>query len=241
MLRTLMCLLLTCGCACVSAADAVEQFKDAMAGDDYQAKKTAISRLASVQDDDQAYSLLISALSDRQAQRLAVEALRRRSGLSAPRGQGARTGYPGYPGSDDASGWSAWNNKRKEELADKAAIEEAKQVAEEAKKAAEAATEQAEKGEEDEAVDNGETAEGDDTEGPTITAEADVDVEGYNAHWGKLDRIIFNDGTIMIGYVTVKRRNLTGQLTSIHVVHKDGDGEEDIDASLITRVQEDIE
>lgn len=215
-------------CGLGASEAAIERFQEAMAGADYQAKRAAITALSSIEDDDAVFPLLVQALGDRQARKNAISALRSRAGL-APNSRSS--GYPGYPESDDASGWNAWLAARQKDIDTQKAIEEAQAEAEEAlAKAEEAAEESGEEDLNDDADDSSPApSKGEIPPPPPI-----------DAVYGKPDRIIFKDGSILIGYVTVKRKDLTGALTSIHVVHLGNAGEEDIEAALITRLQEDF-
>jgi hypothetical protein len=58
---------------------------------------------------------------------------------------------------------------------------------------------------------------------------------------GKLDRIIYKSGRTLIAFVRSKRLDGDGNLVSVRVVHRDGAGEEVIDAAVIARIEEDIE
>ncbi|MFW5845084.1 MAG: hypothetical protein ACOCXJ_02550 [Planctomycetota bacterium] len=224
-----------------SAADqdaVLERYRRVMAGSDYQAKREAVTSLAALPDDDRAYPALIQALGDRQAKEAAIRALRQRSGLQPARSRGGNTGYPGYPAADTPSAWSTWNQARRQEQQTQAAVEEARSLA------LAAQAEAKETGAEDPAGDADDQAEAD--AGPSGDDEAQEDGRPPPRssvpaeRLGPPDRIFFKDGSILIGHVTVQRRDLTGQLTSVHVVHTGGGGEEDIDAELISRIEEDI-
>jgi hypothetical protein len=243
-MRMFLLLLLLVTTQALRAAEApqVATFTTAMAGQDFQAKRAAISSLSSVKDDEVVYKLLIGAVADRQSSKLAIQALRSRSGLQPSSVKGGNTGYPGYPADDSAGAWGAWNQARKAELEAKAKLAEALAKAEEAKRKAEnpdgEATEPGAEGET--GTEGGEAGEGGEGgEGALTTTQAAIPAELL----GKLDRIFFKDGSILVGYITVYRRDMTGRLTSIHIVHGNqaGGGEEDVEAELISRIEDDIE
>lgn len=58
---------------------------------------------------------------------------------------------------------------------------------------------------------------------------------------GKFDRIIYKSGRTLIAFVRSKRLDGDGNLVSVRVVHRDGAGEEVIDATVIARIEEDLE
>lgn len=205
------------------AADPIAKFQAAMGTQDWAAKKKAISGLLSLpkEQDDQVLVMLIGAVDDRQASEPAIAALRSRTGLtpSPKRGTG---GYPAYPAEDTAAAWNAWMAARKADLDSKKADKELRARIKDIEK--EIAPE---------------TAAGTETspvsENPNpVNMPAPEDLGG-------LDRIVFTNGSTLLGYVVSKRTDVDGKLVSVRVVHRDGAGEESITAELISRVDEDIQ
>ena len=254
--------------AALSAADAIQEFNRAMAGNDAQAKKQAIAKLqAAGLEDDQVLPLLIRAVGDRQAGRYAVPALRSRTGLAPAASRENNSGYPGYPTSDSAAGWSQWLSARKKAQEEEAKLQSALETAEEAKeeakeaKAAVAAVDLDGDGEISDAETAACTAADADEDGTlnedelaaasaALAAATSGDPEAElpdhlkpetQSRYGKLDRLFFTDGSILRCYIMTKRTDLKGQLTSVRIIHKDGGGEEIIDASVVARIEEDIE
>ena len=262
MTRLLLVLLATTCCLSLPAADVLNEFKSAMSGSDAQAKKQAISALAnSSLSDDEVLPLLVNAAGDRQGGRYAIPALRKRTKLSPGPNP---TGYPGYPTSDDRSGWSQWLSERTKVKAEEKKLTEALAKAEEAEKKAEQAKAVVT------AVDldgDGEISEAEqaasqsaDTNGDGILSEEETaaalaalsgeagadqapvaEAPRQEDTFGKLDRLFFTDGSILRCYIMTKRTDLNGQLTSLRIVHRDGGGEEIIDAAVIARIEEDIQ
>jgi len=233
-MRCLGCLLLLAAC-CLSAhaADAVQHFKQAMSSDNAYEKRDAIRALAaSSAEDDVVLPLLVDAIGDRQAGRFAVPALRSRTGLHPPQGEDSG-GYPGYPRDDTQSAWRTWLRAREAEQQREQELEEALRTAEEAKEEAKAAKAAAE-GEDEDAEGEG-VAEGEDQDAEE-EAEEQPEASGPRE---RLDRIFFTDGSILRCYVVLKRKDLSGNLTSVRILHQDGGGEEIIDAELISRIEED--
>jgi hypothetical protein len=197
--------------------DPVEAFKEAMAGQDSTAKKQAIRGLSG--DEKVVMPLLIAALGDRQVGDIAKSALRDRTGLKPATGDGGNPGYPGYPRSDTAGGWTEWYN--------------AKITAEKAKQDLEKLQEQVKTLEE-------KTAEPVEEQAAAATGE-EAPVEQVRSDLGKLDRLFFTDGSSKLCYILFKREDLDGKVTSVRIVHRDGAGEEQIDAAVITRIDEDVQ
>lgn len=217
--------LLTClALALCAAEDPVAAFSAAMSGQDQAAKKAAIRGLLSLpkEQDDQVLGLLAGAVDDRQASQSAVSALRSRTGLAPSPKRGAG-GYPAYPPEDSAAAWNAWIAARKADLDTKKA---AKDIKDKLEKIDEKINPDAPTG--DPATDGGDAV----VRAPQkIPAPDDL---------GGLDRIHFQNGSTLLGYVISKRTDADGKLVSIRVVHRDGAGEESIAADLIARVDEDI-
>ncbi len=251
------------------AADALQQFRSAMSGNDAQAKQTAVNALAgSSLPDDEVLPLLISAVADRQASRYAIPALRSRTGLTPAPSRGSNTGYPAYPTADTPAAWGQWLQSRKQAQQEEQKLQEALDTAEEAKQAAEAAQQAVT------AIDldgDGKISE----QEVAACAQADTDANGtldaderaaaiaalavaaassepgaplpehlkptQSSKYGQLDRLFFTDGSILRCYVLTKRTDLEGNLTSVRIIHRDGGGEEIIDAAVVARIEEDIE
>lgn len=221
MLRILVACL-ACSLLAAGESAAVTAFKQAMAGDDGTAKQQAARALASKDagEDWDVLPLLVQAASDRQAQQAAIDALRSRTGLTRPaRGKGG-TGYPGYPVTDDGPGWSAWL----------AGWQKANPKKEAPKKPAATPA----------AGPTGETpAEGTpgETAAPPVAPPPRIPTDDL----GRLDRIVYKSGRSLIAFVRSKRLDGDGNLVSVRVVHRDGVGEEVVDAGVIARIEEDIE
>lgn len=251
-MHLLRSLILACALAAPLAAaedPAVKQFREAMSSGDSTAKRAATSALAgSAADDDVVLPLLVGAVGDRQAREAAIEALRGRTGLrpAAKRGQ---SHYPGYPSGDSAGDWNTWLSERKREKDNEKKIAEAEKTAAAAKAKAEAAEKAGEEGEKGE---EGASVEG---EAGSATAAATVDGEAGSAtaaagrprrelpppeDLGKLDRVVFRNGSSLICYILTRRTDADGALVSLRVVHPDGTGEETLEAAMIARVEEDV-
>jgi hypothetical protein len=226
-MRNILLIALCALSLCPSASaedDPVAKFTSAMQTQDSTAKKEAINALASksVGKDDEIIPLLIQALSDRQASDMAVGALRARTGL-APASKKGAGGYPGYPAGDTPADWQAWlsaRQKDKEQDELKAKIEEK------------------EKKDEEQAAPP--TAPSTDGENPAKEQIAVTEIEP-DADFGKLDRIVFKSGSMLVGYIVNKRTDQDGNLINVRVVHRDQGGEETLSADLIARIDEDVE
>lgn len=215
MLRSAILALL---CAAVFGADEsaeVQAFKAAMAGDDNTLKRDAIRGLVSKSagDDWTVVPMLVQAMSDPRCVEWASEALQSRTGVSKPsRGKGG-PGYPGFPVTNDAAGWSTWLAGWKRDNAPKKQ-DEPKPAA----KPAEAAAAE---------------------EAPAAAVAPPPRIPTDDL--GRLDRIVYKSGRSLIAYVRSKRVDADGGLISVRVVHRDGVGEEVIDAAVIARIEDDIE
>ncbi len=209
----------------------LQALKDALGGDDSDAKRTAIHALAAagLGADDDVLPLLVQAVGDRQASDAAIQALRSRTGL-APSPYVGQSHYPGYPSSDKPSDWTAWLGERKRDLDEKKKVKEALETAKEAKKDAQKAEKEAKSG----SATAGAVASGD---GGSATAAA-VRQRAVAEDLGQLYRIVFRNGGNLICYVLTRHSDADGNLVSLRVVHTDGSGEETLDASLISRIEE---
>lgn len=225
------------GGAAAAPAPEVQALSDALAGDDADAKRAAIRALAnkSVGNDDQVLPLLVRAVADRQASDLAISALRSRTGLSPPPYVG-QSHYPGYPSSDSATAWNAWlaeRTKDKEEQAQlKLAEETAKKAALLAKEAKDEAT----------GTSSGSALT---TSGSALTPADGATAAHPARHYatddlGKPVRIVFKNGSNLICYILTRRTDADGTLLSLRIVHRDGSGEETLDAAMIARIEEDV-
>lgn len=212
--------ILLCAALCAAADNAaVDAYKKAMAGDNAYDKRDAIKALADKSiDDDTALPLLVQAVGDRQGHDPAVLALRARTGLTPPSRHGGSR-YPGYPESDEAAAWQAWLADRAKDLALKKKIDNLEKK--------------------DAGVGKGTTPTDTPAETPAPTAEAAPRIPTDDL--GKVDRIVYKSGRSLIAYVRSKRLDADGNLVSVRVVHRNGAGEEVIDASTIARIEEDIE
>lgn len=216
LLPIVLCALLAASSAAAEHA-AVEAFKKAMAGDDPYVKRSAIQGLVDPSIDTQvALTLLIQAVGDRQGNEPAIKALRARTGLTPPAVRGGSR-YPGYPPTDTPADWQAWLGERNKDEALKAKLDKL-----------------------DSKVAPGKSK-------PTDTAAPAAETPVVEApriptdDLGKLDRIVYKSGRSLIAYVRSKRLDADGNLVSVRVVHKNGEGEEVIDAATIARIEEDIE
>jgi len=223
-MRWIACLLLTCS-TWLGAADssALADFQQALNSEDYQAKKSSLSKLPR---DDSIIPALLGALGDRQIGERALDKLKSvASGL---------LGAPPSPSGRRLTGeligeWRQWHSAyqtNKQALAEAAKLEEQLQKLQEQQDGSDdPAT----------AVSDGTTT-GAGTGGEEKTSymqpETDLDL-------GKLDRIFFNDGSIMSCYIMLKRRDLNGNLTSIKVMHKNHAGTQTIESRLISHIDED--
>lgn len=215
-------------CLCLGAlalpageSAAVAAFRRAMQGDDAVAKREAVRALVSREagDDDTVLPLLVEALNDRQARETAILALRARTGLQPPARQGASS-YPGYPSDDTPAAWQAWLAARARDLETKRRLEAIdRRLQPPSAPVAPAPAEPA-------AAEAAAAA-----SAPRIPTD----------DLGKLDRIVYKSGRSLIAFVRSRRLDADGNLLSVRVVHRDGIGEEVIDAALIARIDEDIE
>lgn len=202
---------------------AIATFKQAMAGDDFGAKRDAINALVSKDagDDDTILPLLVATVGDRQGREPAIAALRARTGLSP--GAPGNTGYPGYPGyprSDAQNDWQAWLDARAKDMETRKQI---KKLEKEVEK---------KEGKPDAAPTEEKPAEEAPVAPPPRIPTDDL---------GKADRIVYKSGRSLIAFVRSKRLDGDGNLISVRVVHKDGAGEEVINAEVIARIEEDVE
>jgi hypothetical protein len=222
-MRIILALLcLTALCAGESAA--VATWKKAIAGDDGTAKRDATRALAdpSAGTDDEVLPLLIQALADRQAVRWASEALQKRTGLIKPSKERNGPGFPGYPQTDDAAGWSAWYVAWQKERESKAKIDKLT-------------------GSPAPTNDSSASPTSTDTPTPETAPGAAPPPRIPTEDLGKLDRIVYKSGRSLTAYVRSKRLDGEGNLLSVRVVHRDGAGEEVIEATVIARIEDDVE
>lgn len=216
MLRSAILALLCASVFCAEESAAVKTFKAAMAGDDNTAKRDAIRGIASKSAgaDWDILPMLVQAMSDPKCVEWASEAMQSRTGVSKPsRGKGG-PGYPGFPVTNDAAGWQAWLTGWQRDNKPK---EEKKPEAAPAPAVAPGA--------------DGETTAAPIAPPPRIPTD----------DLGKLDRIVYKSGRSLTAYVRSKRVDADGGLISVRVVHRDGVGEEVIDAGLISRIEDDVE
>ena len=232
MLKGLL-LLLCCCCPIMGhAADkVVTKAKKAFAGNDVVAKRKALDALVSGGEDEDRLPVIIAAMKDRQVKKHAIAAMEKRTGLKPAQRAGVNPGYPGYPATRDASGWSTWWTAKQKEAADK---EKLKKLEEETKAAQEKA----------EAAANGETVDKDKDEkteddGKGAEAVKKAKVPEHELY-GKLDRIIFKNGNLLMCYIISKQIYLDGNLTSLDIVHRNGAGQESIDANMVSSYEEDV-
>ncbi|MBA3686124.1 MAG: hypothetical protein H0W72_12925 [Planctomycetes bacterium] len=213
---------------------AIAAYKKAMASEDYAAKKSAIGGLAGkgAGDDDTVLPLLVNAIGDRQAGKIAIEALRARTGLALPAKQSGGSGYPGYPSDDSAGSWSAWIAARKAALAQEAKL---KKLVEDAEKKEKAAAGEAGDGAE---VATDATATGSDEGAAPAVTVAEIPPP---SDLGRIDRVTFRTGGSLRCYIMSKHTDPDGNLLSVRVVHPDGGGEETLAADLVARIEEDVE
>jgi hypothetical protein len=239
------------------ASDAIEDFKKAMTTDDSTAKRAAVQALASGGKDDEVLPLLVQAVGDRQAGEAAIAALRARTGLR-PASKRGQSHYPNYPSGDTPGDWSTWLGERTREKDQEAKVKEAEKLAKEAKKTADKAKKDAEGKTEDGKTADGKTEDGktQDGEGKEPADKKDGDkkdgAEGEAEapkkrvnlpppeDLGKLDRIIFKNGSSLICYILTRRTDADGNLVTVRIIHPDGAGEEILQADLIARIEEDV-
>lgn len=198
-------------------APEVVAFQQAMSGEDAAAKKEAIRALGSksVGKDATVLPMLVAAISDRQGGEAAVAALSSRTGQT-PVGGSYRVGIDPEKIQQKWQTWlGEWQKSQDiKKLEKKDAKIEAK-VAANTKAIAEVAK---------------------------VTPEGEKSLPPAPAEdLGKLDRVIFVAGGSLVCYIMSKRTDADGVLVSVRVVHPDGAGEETIAASLISRIEEDIQ
>ncbi len=198
---------------------AIAEFKKAMSSDDGTAKKQAIAALVSKDagTDDVVLPLLVGAVADRQGNEPAIRALRARTGLTPPAREGASS-YPGYPTGDSPSDWQAWLTARTRDVEMKKKLDKI-----------------------DKKLDAPVISKPVADEAPTETAPIAPPPRIPTDDLGKVDRIIYKSSRTLTAFVRSKRLDGDGNLVSVRVVHRDGAGEEVIDASVIARIEEDIE
>lgn len=210
-----------------AANAAIAEFNDALSGSDLGAKRAALSAVTALGKDYEVQVLeaLQRGAQDRQLQRHALQAFI------------SRTGARGL-----SSGARMDANLR----AMSTYIAEAKRTAEIESQVSELAAENERLTEQ---VEGGGTTEAG-TSAPAATDPENTVAVGRVTHGGssaraeeqagQLDRILFNDGGMLLAYIVSKRVDLDGNLTSIRIMHRDGAGEETLDAHLISRIEEDI-
>lgn len=217
MLRSAILALICAALFCAEEESAaVKAFKSAMSSDDNTAKRDAIRGLVGKDagSDWDIIPMLVQATGDVRCQQWASEALQSRTGVSKPsRGKGG-PGYPAFPITDDAAGWQTWLSGWKRDNQPKKAEEKPAQA-----QAATAA----------------------DVDAAATDAAAVAPPRIPTDDLGKLDRIVYKSGRSLIAYVRSKRVDGDGALVSVRVVHRDGVGEEVIDATVISRIEDDIE
>ncbi len=198
---------------------AVAEFKKAMADDDGTAKKQAIAALTSKEagTDDEILPLLVGAVADRQGNEPALRALRARTGLNPPAREGASS-YPGYPTGDTAADWQAWLTARTRDVETKKKLDKMDKKL-------------------DQIVAGKPVDETPAPETAPIAPPPRIPTDDL----GKIDRIVYKSSRTLTAFVRSKRLDGDGNLVSVRVVHRDGAGEEVIDASVIARIEEDIE
>lgn len=225
------CVLLAISAPATHAADkTLENFKKAMSGNNAGDKKKAIAAMASGGEDELRLPALIKAINDRQVGKLALEAVERRTGLKPGLRSGTNPGYPGYPTTRDAAGWSKWWSDKQAKEAEEARLKELEERADETDEEIAQAAQDDENGEPDDEQGDGET------ETKSVKKSSKSDHEKY----GKIDRIIFKNGNLLMCYIISKQVDLDGNLTSIDVVHKNGAGQESLDAKMISTFEEDV-
>jgi hypothetical protein len=203
--------------------DAVAAFAQAFSGSDAAAKRTALTAIVALgQDqDDTVYRLLVQAVSDPQTQDVAVLALHARCAQSS-HPYDRPPSNPSYLPLDTPADWNRWlamrtqYKERERALADLArrlaALEKAAGEAKAAPTAAAANT-------------GGEKK-------PSSAAPApDKDL-------GRLSRIIFTDGATVIGHVLEMHRDADGTVLSVEFYHRDGGGREVIPIDRIARIED---
>lgn len=216
-MRFALPLLCIASLAWAAESAAIAEFKKAMAGDDGTAKKQAISALVSKDagSDDEVLPLLVGAVADRQGNEPAIRALRARTGLTPPARKGA-SAYPGYPTGDSPADWQAWLAARTRDIEMKKRLDKI-----------------------DKKLDP--VVEQKPVEAPPETAPVAPPPRIPTDDLGKVDRIVYKSGRTLIAFVRSKRLDGDGNLVSVRVVHRDGAGEEVIDAAVIARIEEDVE
>lgn len=251
----------------VHASEAIDAYNKMMATDDATAKRDAVKNLASKSagSDDEVLPLLVAAVADRQTNEAAIGALRSRTGLQ-PASRVGQSHYPSYPSGDKAGDWSTWLAERSREKEQEKQVKEAEKTAKEAKKTADKAKKDAEKktegdnpkgeGEASGSGDTGDSgdkaAKGDKTKkgdkgDPEAAATDGTDAPKVKRvpgpppeDLGKLDRVIFKNGSNLVCYILTRRTDADGNLLSVRIVHPDGSGEETLAAAMIARIEEDV-
>ncbi|MBA3708811.1 MAG: hypothetical protein H0W83_08345 [Planctomycetes bacterium] len=227
------------------ASDAVDNFTKAMAGNDSTEKRAAVQTLAGAPDDEVVLPLLVQAVADRQAGEAAILALRARTGLK-PAVKRGQSHYPNYPSGDSPTDWSTWLAERGREKAQEKTVKDAEKMAKEAKKTADKAKKKADgKVGKDGKDDPKDPADQDSAEEPVKEPVEDASpkkhpIQAAPEDLGKVDRIVFKNGSSLVCYILTRRTDADGNLLSVRVVHPDGAGEEILDAALIARIEEDI-
>ncbi len=117
----------------------VQQYQQAFAGDNSDAKRQALRQLAdSSLPDAVVLPLLVQAVADRQAQDDAIAVLRQRTGLQ-PSVYWRQSHYPSYPGDDSPEAWEQWMQDWNRDHAKQDAIDQALETSRAALEAAQQA------------------------------------------------------------------------------------------------------
>ncbi|NRA39083.1 MAG: hypothetical protein HRU15_13145 [Planctomycetes bacterium] len=193
------------------SASLLKRFKTILAGNNFVEKKKIVAEIARGGNDADRMPLLIQAAHDRQVRDAALLALQQRTGLRPSVISGDNRGYPGFPKVNSASGWDEWW-KMKVTL----------QV-------------RIKPGSQDRGLDIKKKEREEDK--PILVAEKKKsEVRGL----GKIDRVIFKQGGMLMCYIMKRNIDAEGKLLSIDIIHKSSSDKENISAQLIDEINENV-
>jgi hypothetical protein len=207
---------------------AIAAFAEAFSGSDEAAKRAALPAIIAMgkDADDTVYRLLVQAVGDPQTHDVAVPALRARSGL-APNFFDHGPGYPGYPQSDTASDWNAWLASRgQDQERTRTLNDQSRRIAALAAPSTPSVGGAAAASAASPAAAASERAHASATPMPP-------------SDLGSLSRIVFADGSTLVGHVVDRHRDANGVVLTVEFIHQDGGGREVIPIERIARIEAD--
>jgi hypothetical protein len=205
-------------------AAAIAAFTQALSGSDAGAKRTAMTAIIALgqDEDDAVYRLLVRAVSDPQTQEGAILALRARCAQS-PHPYDRAPSNPSYLPLDTPADWNRWLAVRTQyQERERAMADLARRLA---------------------ALEKADASE---SKAATVSATASAGAERKPASAatapagdpGRLSRIIFADGATVMGHILAMHRDTDGTVLSVEFIHHDGGGREVIPIDRIARIED---